>query len=136
MNASRTAKLEVWYDSWCPLCQQIHKRLLKLDWFKSLQFVSIRDPELITKLEQYGVSIEGVEKELHVRWIASNTIQSGIHAVASITKLVVPLWPLYPLLTLLAKTAAGKKIYNWIAGGRMIIPVGHCTDGLCPLNKK
>ncbi|TVX93171.1 thiol-disulfide oxidoreductase DCC family protein [Paenibacillus agilis] len=136
MNVHRTAKLEVWYDSWCPLCQQIHKRLLKLDWFKSLQFVSIRAPELVATLEKYGVSMEQVEKELHVRWIASNSIQSGIHAVISITKVVPPLWPLYPVLALLARMGVGEKLYNWIAGGRMIIPVGHCTDGLCPLNKK
>jgi len=126
-------ELTVYYDGWCPLCQAIHHRLIRVDWLDRLQFVSMREPGVVDSL---GVPAERLAARMHVRYNRTGHLVDGIDAVAAIAAQVPPLWPLWPVIRLSALTGLGGWLYDWVAARRVIIPVGACDEHGCPIHRE
>lgn len=127
-----SAKLEVYYDGWCPICTGAKDRLERMDRRGRIVFRSMRDPGVA---EQVGVPAAALAARMHGRSVATGRVVSGITAVRWVAASLPSLWPSVPLLWLAEKTGVGGPLYDWIAARRPIIPVGHCEDGACPIHQ-
>ncbi|MDK8180013.1 DUF393 domain-containing protein [Paenibacillus sp. UMB4589-SE434] len=123
--------LEVWYDSWCPLCTGIRKRLIAIDSFRVLQFQSIRDEIAVSQSSVKHIPLPELEQRMHVREVQSNRLYSGIDAVIVISKVIPLLWIFWPLLVISRWIGLGERMYDFIASRRIIVPAGACQDQQC-----
>ncbi|SCW71591.1 antimicrobial peptide system protein, SdpB family [Paenibacillus tianmuensis] len=121
----QTHHVIVFYDGWCPFCQASIRNLRKLDWFRLLHFVSFREPNVCNTFQ---LDLNKLEKRMHSKRKTEEKSHEGIYAFIQISKRLVPLWPLVPLLYLAAICGIGQKTYDFIASRRSIIPAGGCDD--------
>jgi predicted DCC family thiol-disulfide oxidoreductase YuxK len=127
-----SARLEVYYDGWCPICTGIKERLRRLDRRGRLSFCSMREPGVP---ERAGVSAEALAARMYVRDLRTGRVAGGITAVRYLAAALPALWPLWPLIWVSEKLGFGGFVYDWIAARRPIVPVGHCSDEGCPIHR-
>lgn len=125
------AKLEVWYDGWCPMCSGIKQRLEKLDWLHKLQFRSIRDQDALLQSKLQHVPLLVLEQRMHVQYRSNGRVRSGIEAIESIASYIPLLWITWPFIFMSRKVGLGQRLYDYIAARRIIVPTGACTDDSC-----
>ncbi|MGZ9584222.1 thiol-disulfide oxidoreductase DCC family protein [Paenibacillus marinisediminis] len=130
-TSARRIDLEVWYDSWCPMCSGIKARLEKLDWLHALHFRSIRDHNALMQSPLKDVSPTLLEQRMYIRNMSTGTIRSGIEAIESISSVVPLLWPLWPTIVVSRMFGLGQRLYDYIASRRLIVPTGACAEGSC-----
>ncbi|WP_051287404.1 thiol-disulfide oxidoreductase DCC family protein [Paenibacillus taiwanensis] len=130
-DARKRKHLEVWYDSWCPLCTGIRKRLIAIDSFHVLQFQSIRDEIAVNQSSVKHIPLLELEQRMHVREVESNRLHRGIDAVIVISKAIPILWIFWPVLVISRWIGLGEKLYDYIASRRIIVPAGACQDQPC-----
>lgn len=120
-------KLIVLYDSWCPLCQAVKKNIHRLDWFKLIEFKTIRAEDTWSE-----IPLEKLVKEMHCMNQKSGKVTVGIDAIASICARIPVLAFLWLPVKLSSMVGIGHVVYNYIAKTRKIVPVGHCDlNGVC-----
>lgn len=124
--------LIVFYDSWCPLCTKIKKRIKRLDWLNKIKMESIREVDE----NIYGVTKEDLEKYMYAINIRTNKIVYGIDAFSAISLRIPILFPLWPILAFVSRIGIGQKLYQYFAKRRLIIPIGKCSDKTCKINYK
>lgn len=117
------ARVEVFYDGWCPLCQGIKQRLERLDWLHHLEFTSFRDHAVA---EALGVPPEALAERMYARVRKTGQVVSGVDAFAAIAAHVPLLWPAFPLIWLAARIGIGAWLYEFVARRRTILPAGQC----------
>ncbi|UFJ60203.1 DCC1-like thiol-disulfide oxidoreductase family protein [Brevibacillus sedimenti] len=125
MEPVRAQRVIVFYDGWCPMCQASVRTLKKLDWFGLLRFVSFREPGVC---DMYGLDPQKAEQRMHSRRVNDTVMRDGIHAFIQISKRLVPMWPISPLLCLANLLGIGQKAYDFVASRRTILPAGGCDD--------
>lgn len=130
MSIRKRRMLEVYYDSWCPLCTGIRSRLERWDWLHVLRFYSIRDQHVT---EWIPVSMDNLMDSMHARESSSGRILSGIEAVHALSMRVPILMPISPFIWLSMKLGIGGKLYRYIASRRTIVPAGQCNSNGCEL---
>jgi predicted DCC family thiol-disulfide oxidoreductase YuxK len=96
-----------------------------------LAFRSIRDEAVVGEL---GISQEVLARQMHVR-TDDGRIIGGFPALVAISRLLPPLWPLWPFLVVAKWLGVGTVAYDWVARNRKIVPVGSCEDGACPIHR-
>ncbi|HYF79950.1 MAG TPA: DUF393 domain-containing protein [Symbiobacteriaceae bacterium] len=121
----------VYFDGWCPLCRAAKERLSRMDHRGRLAFRSIRDEAVVGEL---GISQEVLARQMHVR-TDDGRIIGGFPALVAISRLLPPLWPLWPFLVVAKWLGVGTVAYDWVARNRKIVPVGSCEDGACPIHR-
>ncbi|MDE7553438.1 thiol-disulfide oxidoreductase DCC family protein [Bacillus tropicus] len=125
-------KMVVFYDGWCPLCNNIKDKIKKIDWLNSIKMVSIRSKEI----KEINIPKSALEKEMYAIILKNNRIVSGAEAFLEISARIPLLIPLWPILKFLNVIGLGKKFYNLVARNRSIIPIGKCDDSTCELSYK
>lgn len=126
----RQARLEVYYDGWCPLCTSTKERLERLDWRRAVTFRSLREPGVEGRT---GIPVDRLAHRMHALDRQTGRVSEGIYAVADLARHLPLLMPLWPLIRLSAALGLGQPLYDYIASRRAILPVGHCENGACPL---
>lgn len=125
--------INVYYDSWCPMCTKVSENIKKLDKFNLITLNSIRDKDV---LQSVNIPMHDLEKQMHAIRKHDGKVFVGIDAIASITARI-PLWMLIWLpLKLSSLLGFGHFLYNYIAKNRKIVPVGHCENNQCDINLK
>lgn len=125
-------RMIVFYDSWCPFCQNTKEQIKKLDFFDLIMFKSFREVQI---QEEYNLEIEEVSKRMHS--VSNNKeLVSGISSFIDINKRIIIMWPFLPLLILSKYIGIGSFIYDLVASNRNIIPVNQCENLSCELPKK
>jgi hypothetical protein len=72
---------------------------------------------------------------MHVRSVQTGQLWAGIAAVRVVAGALPTLWPFFPAIWLSERLGLGAWLYDRIASRRPIIPVGHCTDEVCPIHR-
>jgi predicted DCC family thiol-disulfide oxidoreductase YuxK len=64
-------------------------------------------------------------------------VYKGFQALLEISKYILFLWPLLPVLGLLNGLGLGPRLYRWLADNRIIVPSGKmCEEGSCKVQKR
>ncbi|MEJ8548114.1 DCC1-like thiol-disulfide oxidoreductase family protein [Brevibacillus borstelensis] len=125
MQPLRSQRVIVFFDGWCPMCQASVRTLKALDWFGLLRYASFREQSVC---EAYGLDPQKAEQRMHSKRIGDTDLHGGIHAFIQISKRIVPMWLISPLLCLANRLGIGQKVYDFIAARRTIMPTGGCDD--------
>ena len=125
-------KIDVYYDSWCPICKKFRNRLERMDVFNKLNFVTFRDSSISLKL---NIPLENLEKEMHIK-LPNEKIVSGYDAICILFSKVPLLAWTWPFMKVFKILGLGNMIYNFIASRRIIIPTGNCDENNCEINNK
>ncbi|WJQ12949.1 DUF393 domain-containing protein [Geobacillus stearothermophilus] len=116
-------KIDVYYDSWCPMCTSIKKKIEYLDWFRLVNFISFRDGDLKIDIDK-----SNLEERMHAKIFRNGKIVTDVDAFSAIAIRVPLLVPMYFVLRLSSILGFGKQLYDHIAKKRKIVPVGHCKE--------
>lgn len=118
------------YDESCSLCQASKKRVMSLDWFKQVKWVSLQVYEKEPK--HIYINKKELRTELHLI-TAKGKILKGFYAIRHIMLqcplLVIPGVICYlPFVDLI-----GIRLYSWVAKNRHLFFRNSCDDGSCSL---
>jgi predicted DCC family thiol-disulfide oxidoreductase YuxK len=120
--------LVLFIDGHCPRCVEIGATLRRLDFGRRLTIHSFRHDDAY---RAYGLSLEALERRMHVTSPTAGSVD-GFAAVRLVARSLPPLWPLRPLLWLLAALGLGDRAYDALARRRRLVPDAHaCRDGAC-----
>jgi predicted DCC family thiol-disulfide oxidoreductase YuxK len=108
-------RLIVYYDGACSLCRRARDRLKRLDWLDLLEFVSFRDPDVVTR---HGLDTVRLERRMQARPSRGSVTQEGFDAVWLVATRVPLLWPALPALALAKWTGLGRVAYDWVSAQR------------------
>lgn len=117
----------VYYDGDCKFCISTIRRLKKYDWFHLIVFINFRKAEVFG-----GIAKEELEKRMH-SWNINKkeNIFNGVDSFIQISKRLIPLWVLLPLLYVSKWFGIGNLLYDYIASRRSVIPSGKCNNDSC-----
>lgn len=121
----KSQRIIVFYDGWCPFCIKSMNKVNKLDVFNLVKLVNFRNDEVTNK---YDLKIEKLEKRIHSLKSNSSKLNEGIYSFIQISKRIIFLWPLLPILYISTWIGLGQRVYDYIAEKRNIIPTGKCDD--------
>ncbi|MFD3450154.1 thiol-disulfide oxidoreductase DCC family protein [Microbacteriaceae bacterium 4G12] len=123
----------VFYDSWCPLCTALARKIKQVDRRQRTVCVSFRDDDVVNQYELSASFIKKMEQRLYVYDSKQKHWYDGIHALCALAARVPLYWGLVPLLQVSIWLGFGERVYDFVAKRRKIVPVGHCQDGVCQL---
>lgn len=123
--------IDVYYDSWCPLCINVTNRIKSLDWLGLIELVSIRNED---KLKEINISPDELSKRMHAIKKKNNKVLVGIDAISAMVVRLPLLFPLWIILKFFTLIGVGHSVYDFIATRRKIVPVGKCKDDVCKIN--
>ncbi|PEK57865.1 thiol-disulfide oxidoreductase DCC family protein [Bacillus wiedmannii] len=123
--------IDVYYDSWCPLCINVTNRIKSLDWLGLIELVSIRNED---KLKEINISPDELSKRMHAIKKKNNKVLVGIDAISAMVVRLPLLFPLWIVLKFFTLIGVGHSVYDFIATRRKIVPVGKCKDDVCKIN--
>ncbi|SDZ17356.1 DCC1-like thiol-disulfide oxidoreductase family protein [Thermoactinomyces sp. DSM 45892] len=121
----RMQEITVFYDGWCPFCTKTTNQLRRMDCLELVNFVSFREESVV---RENHLSIEALEEMIHSKKKGDKDVKVGIYSFIQISKRVIPMWGLLPILYLSVWCGFGQKLYKFIADRRIIIPSGGCDD--------
>jgi predicted DCC family thiol-disulfide oxidoreductase YuxK len=129
---------EIWVfvDGFCPYCKRTGTWIERLDWLGLFRVKSYREDR---SFEEFGLEFDQVDKEMHIIVIKRGKykVYKGFQALLEISKYILFLWPLLPVLGLLNGLGLGPRLYRWLADNRIIVPSGKmCEEGSCKVQKR
>jgi len=119
--------LTLFYDNLCPICLRSKAFLERIDWWKQLQFIGIRNDKVYT-------TYPDLDKEAALKRMASRNETSvvyGFETTFRIVKTLPLLWILVPAFYVLRWTGLGVKAYDEVALNRRILPAS--CDETCAI---
>lgn len=133
-NSSETKnRARILFDGHCALCQKSVGLLRRLDWFKKLKYVDVRDEELLEK-ENISLDRDRLIEEMHLITPNGEHTYHGFHAFRWLAWRLPLLWIAAPFLYIPGVPTLGQKMYLWIARNRFrLVP---CHGGVCTLPPK
>ncbi|TJZ99584.1 DUF393 domain-containing protein [Bacillus thuringiensis] len=132
IRSIRMQEITVFYDGWCPFCTKTTNNIKKLDLLKLVNFVSFRKDGVISVNQ---LSIESLQEMIHSKKQGAEDVKVGIYSFIQISKRVIPMWPLLPILYLSVWFGFGQNLYKFIANRRIILPIGDCDGSQeCKIN--
>ncbi|WP_018922919.1 DCC1-like thiol-disulfide oxidoreductase family protein [Salsuginibacillus kocurii] len=118
-------RMIIFYDSWCPLCQQVARRIRAIDTLGLIKLKTFRDPFLVNN---YKIDPQAANERM-IGIIEENKQQTeGFSTFFAMFKRIPLMWWSLPFLWIALKTGLGSTLYDSVASSRKIIPVGHCED--------
>ena len=119
------------YDESCSLCQLSKKRVMSLDWFKQVKWVSLQEYEKKSN-RIYIFNKKELRKELHLITERGEVLK-GFYAIRKMMfhcpLLFIPGVICYiPFVDLI-----GNRVYRWVAKNRHFFFRQSCDDGKCSL---
>lgn len=122
----------VLYDGFCPLCRKSVALLKKLDWLRTLSFLSARDAAEVARL-RVPVANGRLLEEMHLLTPGGRRLLAGFRAFRWMAWRLPLLWFLAPFLYLPGVPALGQRLYLWVARNRFrLVP---CHGGVCTIQK-
>lgn len=119
-------KLEVYFDDSCNLCDRTIKFISIVDLGNKVKFYPISENE--KRLE--GISVSKVEAERDLIAYSENKVYKGYHFYLLLTRKILVLLPLFPIIYFGKITQIGESIYKYIAKNRIRI------FGVCKIPSK
>jgi predicted DCC family thiol-disulfide oxidoreductase YuxK len=120
--------LTIYYDNWCPNCQNFIKIVRKLDWLHLILEKELRS-NLSSEIEA-GLDIALAEKGM-----ASDFNKKWVYGYNSLFLLILRLpifWISIPLFWVLKISNLGEILYEKLAVNRGIISL-HCDEKTCEI---
>lgn len=111
--------LSIVYDNWCPNCKKFVTLVKRLDWFKLIVPVPLRNLEM-------PHFPDGLDMDKARRYMASyhKNWQYGFETIYRIAKRLPIVWLFLPFLYLVKISGAGSYFYKELSARRKIV----CTD--------
>jgi predicted DCC family thiol-disulfide oxidoreductase YuxK len=106
-------------DGFCPKCRATGHALKRMDRKGSLRVISFRHSDEHT---EFGIEPEALERRMHTVDLRTGEIETGFAAIRAIAGQLFYLYPLRPVLALLALTGQGERLYDALASRRIIVP--------------
>jgi predicted DCC family thiol-disulfide oxidoreductase YuxK len=120
----------VLYDGHCALCRKSVALLQRLDWFKRLGYLDVRDSERLQGVV-LPVPPDRLLEEMHLLPQGGQKFYHGFTAFRWMAWQLPLLWPLVPFLYLPGMASLGQRAYLWIARNRFrLVP---CHGGICKI---
>ncbi|MGE7215321.1 thiol-disulfide oxidoreductase DCC family protein [Priestia koreensis] len=105
----------IFYDAQCPLCANVKKVLIKLDWFQRLEWVPVQKAE--DEAQYHYLKERDVYDRIHMM-SASGRLYAGFYSVRRILR-ALPATALFGWLLYIPKVdRLGVPLYNWISANR------------------
>lgn len=118
------------YDESCSLCQLSKKRIMSLDWFKRVNWVSLQEYE--KKEISLHINKKELRKELHLITVNGKVLK-GFYAIRKIM-LQCPLLVLPGVICYIPFVdIIGNPMYRLVAKNRHSFFRQSCDDGNCSL---
>lgn len=117
-------KIEVFFDDKCNLCDKTIQFITAIDLFNRIQLRPVSQNKAL--LDAYGISEEKALEDLYGVEPTTQKQYSGFNFYLTLSKKLVVLWPLIPILLLGKLTGLGSYIYRKIADKRREL-FGVCT---------
>jgi len=109
-------KIVVLYDGWCPFCIKTTNFLKRIDLSRNIEYESFREKSVV---DNYKIPATNLEKRMHAI-DRNNQAFEGIDAFILISKNILILFPMLPILIISKKLGFGQKLYDFIAGKRVL----------------
>jgi predicted DCC family thiol-disulfide oxidoreductase YuxK len=122
------------YDGDCKFCSKQVRTLARLDWFKTLAFVSLHDEFVARKYP--GLTYDQLMEQIYVV-TPQGVVYGGASAVRFLSRQMPGLWILMPLLHIPGSLPLWQSIYGWIARRRYKISQryeGACENDACSVH--
>jgi predicted DCC family thiol-disulfide oxidoreductase YuxK len=119
-GADGRPRVVVYFDGHCPLCIRTVTFLRAADWTDRMTLVDFRRegvPE--------GATVERASREL-LASVEHEPLRGGYDALVRLSRELVPLRPLHPVLATGAVSAIGRRAYVFVSERRAIL---HCPPG-------
>lgn len=117
----------VLYDGQCRFCRGQIALLRRLDVTRRLEFTSLHDPGVARDFPE--IPREDLLAEMFIVDRLGRT-HRGACAVRYLSRVLVPLWPLAPLLHVPGSMPLWRWLYGIVARNRYRI-AGTCNEGTC-----
>jgi predicted DCC family thiol-disulfide oxidoreductase YuxK len=115
------------YDGMCPLCRRSVAVLQKLDWLRTIDYRSAREPANVPATDP-PLEPARLLEEMHLV-TTQDHVYHGFGAFRWMAWRLPLLWLVAPFLYVPGVPWIGQKIYLWIARNRFqLVP---CKDGVC-----
>ncbi len=125
-------RAQVLYDGDCAFCRKSIHLLRRLDWFKQLEYVNVRDGAKAI-LQSPRVAGAPLTEEMHVLTPDGRGLFHGFGALRWLAWRLPLLWPLAPFLYVPGIPRLGQQAYLWVARNRFrIVP---CHGGVCTIQR-
>lgn len=116
------------YDETCSLCQMSKNRMMPLDWFNRVNWISLQDFE--KKLSLPLINRKELRKELHLITVKGEILK-GFYAIRKIM-LQCPLLVILGVICYIPfADIFGNKIYRFVAKNRYLFFQNSCDDDKC-----
>ncbi len=126
------AKVRVYMDGMCPVCQRSRRSLERLDWLKRLRFIDVHDREQC-ELDLPEVTYAQMLTRMFVKH-PNGKYLSGFRAVRSLMPKLPLLWIFMPMVWLPCASWLGGKFYDFVARNRF--KYAKCDDDFCSMHLK
>lgn len=126
VGVSRSSRLLVFFDDRCNLCDRTVQVVSALDVFGVVRLMPASRHQ--AELAQHGISFEQAMEDLYGVDAASGRIASGYDFYLALSRRVVLLWPVWPILLLGRWSGIGPRVYRFIAERRRAL-FGVCELG-------
>ena len=129
-----SARIEVFTDGQCPLCQWMRARVEPFDRERRIEWLDYRDPEIQRRAAPY--TFQELNEEMHTR-TPDGRWAAGYGAWIEVMR-VLPGWRWFaPLLNIWPATSLGPVFYRWLANRRYKlfgVPPPCDAAGVCSLH--
>lgn len=132
---TETARLEVYTDGRCPLCQWMRARVEPFDTERRLEWIDYHEPAALARAQPHTPA--ELSAEMHVRQGSAGAWHKGYWAWLVVLS-VLPRWRwLVPVLRLWPLRTLGPHFYHFVATHRYTlfgIPPPCDASGVCQLH--
>lgn len=109
----------LYIDGFCPTCRATARVLANLDWRGRVEIVSFRDSAIPVPP---GLTPARLETEMVLVDLRRGRAVGGFQAIRALARQLPLLWPVQPLLAVIAWFGWGNRVYRYLAENRRIIP--------------
>jgi len=122
----------LYIDGFCPTCRATARVLANLDWRGRVEIVSFRDPAVPVPPD---LTPARLETEMVLVDLRRGQVVGGFQAIRVLARQLPLLWPVRPLLAVIAWSGWGDRAYRYLAENRRIIPDPRaCHLGTCEVH--
>jgi predicted DCC family thiol-disulfide oxidoreductase YuxK len=122
--------IALYIDGLCPHCLAAGHTLAALDLGGRLRIRSFRHDD---EFRAYELMPAELERRMQAVDLRNGAVHAGYDAVRLLARELALLWPLRPVLALLAACGLGPRAYDWLAARRRILPAVEGCDASCVL---
>ncbi len=124
--------LRLFIDGSCPHCRATGRFIQVLDRGGRIEVMSFRHDDSYLR---HGIHQTDLERRMHLVDLRGGDVRSGFEAVCALTAQIPCLWPVRPILALVAWLGLGERLYDNLAARRRIILHPGLCRGACDVGE-